>query len=238
MSILPIKTNLVKNEQGFLSKYGINFNDFLTNFKPDSNPNMRKYSELVLSSELFTASHGFGQLAMNIQCPVCRAWYVANTVFCSECGSCLLEDKHLKTEPFDTRDIKWYGDPKHTQVSEGDELTSDPRSIYLRIGSGHRMRNLTILLEKPIRLGRSDPKCDIFPEIDLTNDNGIEYGVSREHACIFRRGSIIEVEDLGSTNGTFLNGQRLPPYVSHPVSDGDQLQMGKLLIKIRPSNGI
>jgi hypothetical protein len=162
---------------------------------------------------------------------------VANTVFCSECGSCLLEDQQLSTEPFDARDIKWYGDPEHNQADEDDEFTIGPQSIFLRIGSGRRTRSLAISLERPIRLGRSDPKYQIFPEIDLTSDNGIECGVSREHACIFRRGSIIEVEDLGSTNGTFLNGERLPPYVSHPLNDGDQLQMGKLLIEIRPGNG-
>jgi len=87
-------------------------------------------------------------------------------------------------------------------------------------------------LAKPVRLGRIDPTLDIYPEVDLTMDQGLEHGVSREHACIFRRGSVIEVEDLASTNGTLLNGERLSPYLPVPLKDGDQLQLGKLMIQV------
>jgi pSer/pThr/pTyr-binding forkhead associated (FHA) protein len=77
-----------------------------------------------------------------------------------------------------------------------------------------------------------DPRADIFPEVDLTDCMGQEAGVSREHACIFRRGNIIEVEDLGSTNGTLVNGERLSPYIPEILKDGDRLQLGKLLIEV------
>jgi pSer/pThr/pTyr-binding forkhead associated (FHA) protein len=40
------------------------------------------------------------------------------------------------------------------------------------------------------------------------------------------------VEDLGSTNGTLLNGERLSPYIPEILKDGDQLQLGKLLIEV------
>jgi pSer/pThr/pTyr-binding forkhead associated (FHA) protein len=60
----------------------------------------------------------------------------------------------------------------------------------------------------------------------------MEFGVSREHACIYQRGNAIEVEDLASTNGTLLNGKRLSPYLSVPLKDGDQLQLGKLQIEV------
>ena len=93
-------------------------------------------------------------------------------------------------------------------------------------------RELEFRLAKPVRLGRIDPSQDIYPEVDLTMDHGFEHGVSREHACIFRRGSAIEVEDLASTNGTLLNGERLSPYLPVPLKDGDQLQLGKLLIQV------
>jgi pSer/pThr/pTyr-binding forkhead associated (FHA) protein len=41
------------------------------------------------------------------------------------------------------------------------------------------------------------------------------------------------VEDLGSTNGTLLNGIRLDPYMPETLKDGDQLQLGKLLIEVK-----
>jgi len=87
-------------------------------------------------------------------------------------------------------------------------------------------------LAKPIRLGRVDPKEGVYPDVDLTDDLAMEYGVSREHACIFRRGNNVEVEDLASTNGTMLNGTRLAPYLPVSLNDGDQLQLGMLLIEV------
>ena len=89
------------------------------------------------------------------------------------------------------------------------------------------------MLLKPVRLGRSDPSQNIFPEVDLTDDLAMESGVSREHAAIFGRGSTIMVEDLGSTNGTLLNGERLDPYMPEILQHGDQLQLGQLLIGVR-----
>jgi hypothetical protein len=91
---------------------------------------------------------------------------------------------------------------------------------------------IEVPLTRPIRLGRMDPNQDVYPEVDLTDYLALEYGVSREHACISRRGNVIEVEDLSSTNGTLLNGERLAPYLPVPLFDGDQLQLGKLLIQV------
>lgn len=93
-------------------------------------------------------------------------------------------------------------------------------------------RELEIPLTKSVCLGRIDPKEGIYPDVDLTADFAIEFGVSREHACISRRGNAVEVEDLASTNGTLLNGSQLSPYLSVPLKDGDQLQLGKLLIEV------
>jgi pSer/pThr/pTyr-binding forkhead associated (FHA) protein len=100
--------------------------------------------------------------------------------------------------------------------------------------AGHECpgREVELPLVKPIRLGRMDPVQSIYPEIDLTDDLALAYGVSRRHACIYRHGNDVEVEDLGSINGTLLNGKRLAPYIPEPLKDGDQLQLGKLLIEV------
>ena len=49
---------------------------------------------------------------------------------------------------------------------------------------------------------------------------------SREHARIRREGRRLYVEDLGSTNGTYLNGERLTQPA--PLRDGDQLSIGEI----------
>lgn len=51
--------------------------------------------------------------------------------------------------------------------------------------------------------------------------------VSREHACIRREGRKLVLEDMNSTNGTFLNGQRvLGPEV---LRDGDRIMIGDVI---------
>ena len=47
---------------------------------------------------------------------------------------------------------------------------------------------------------------------------------SREHAVIRREGRRVLLEDLGSTNGTYLNGERLQQAVQ--LRDGDQIKVG------------
>ena len=48
--------------------------------------------------------------------------------------------------------------------------------------------------------------------------------VSSHHACVFRDGHFYAVEDLQSTNGTFVNGRRVSRQVLQP---GDTVQIGK-----------
>jgi len=168
-----------------------------------------------------------------ISCPVCRTKYVPNTLFCTECGLYLLKSEELGTDPLETLQIKWLGPAGDSLQQDAIPLDTGPLTIRLCIGQGDRVRELEVPVSKPVRLGRMDPIQDIYPEVDLTEDLAMEQGVSREHACIFRRGDIVVVEDLGSTNGTLLNRERLAPFLPQLLHDGDQLQLGKLLVGVR-----
>ena len=168
-----------------------------------------------------------------VRCQVCQTTYVTNTVYCTECGAYLLDSEEIKTEPFELASINWMGTMRNAQGEDIDLPRTGPLGIRLIIGKGPRKRELEVLLVKPIRLGRSEPARDIFPEVDLADDLAMQRGVSREHAAIFGRGSLVLVEDLGSTNGTLLNGERLDPYMPEPLEHGDQLQLGQLLIEVR-----
>ena len=167
-----------------------------------------------------------------IQCPFCQTQHVPNTIFCSECGVYLLETEELGTDPFDGEVARWLGEADDSQLRAGDLHTTEPLTIRLHIGKGNQARELEVSLVKPVHLGRNDPAQDTYPEIDLTDSLAREYGVSRKHACVFQRGKAVVVEDLGSVNGTLLNGKRLAPYIPAPLKDGDRLQLGKLLIEV------
>ena len=59
-------------------------------------------------------------------------------------------------------------------------------------------------------------------------------GVSRQHLRLDVGENEVTVTDLGSTNGTRLNGQTLQPYQSTGWPLQDRLQIGGLTIQIRP----
>jgi hypothetical protein len=55
--------------------------------------------------------------------------------------------------------------------------------------------------------------------------------VSGRHCRVFRHGSRLLVEDLGSTNGTLVNGEGLPPQTPHALRPGDVIQIGTVEIR-------
>jgi hypothetical protein len=85
-------------------------------------------------------------------------------------------------------------------------------------------------------LGRVSEAQPIMPDIDLTPYQAYANGVSRLHAVLKREGNRVLVMDLGSSNGTYLNGKRLTPNVDQTLSHGDMLALGKLKIQILLKN--
>jgi hypothetical protein len=94
-----------------------------------------------------------------------------------------------------------------------------------------REANVTIALpvgKSEILLGRSDPVRNIFPDVDLTPFGGEKAGVSRRHARLILQGFQLYLEDLNSTNFTFLNQQKLQSGQLYPVIPGDEIRVGLL----------
>ena len=82
-------------------------------------------------------------------------------------------------------------------------------------------------------IGRWDADNGIFPDVDL-DAHDPEAKVSRRHARIVRENGRYQIEDLGSTNGTFINrGRRLIPGTRQPLSDGDEVIVGKTFLRFR-----
>jgi hypothetical protein len=80
-------------------------------------------------------------------------------------------------------------------------------------------------------IGRWDADGGIFPDVDLDQDDP-EAKVSRRHARIQFLNNQFLIEDLGSTNGTFINrGPRLLPGNKQPLKNGDEIIVGKTFLK-------
>ncbi len=80
-------------------------------------------------------------------------------------------------------------------------------------------------------IGRWDADGGIFPDVDLDQDDP-EAKVSRRHARIQFLSNQYLIEDMGSTNGTFINrGPRLLPGIKQPLNNGDEIIVGKTFLK-------
>src|SRR5918998_2742061 len=55
--------------------------------------------------------------------------------------------------------------------------------------------------------------------------------VSRRHAAVREHGGGVAIEDLGSTNGTFVNGEKVEGV--QPLSDGDEVRIGNTVFRVR-----
>jgi len=64
--------------------------------------------------------------------------------------------------------------------------------------------------------------------LDLTNLGGYLLGLSRRHAKIRRKELGYEIIDLSSTNGTWLNEERLVPHTPYPLTSGAQVRLGRM----------
>ena len=102
-----------------------------------------------------------------------------------------------------------------TAVGAQSQRSDEPTSSVILIAeqgplAGHRI----VLRHSPITIGRGSENDLVLPET----------AVSRHHAQISWQGSRWLLEDLGSTNGVFLNRQRLTD--SPPLHDGDLISIG------------
>jgi pSer/pThr/pTyr-binding forkhead associated (FHA) protein len=150
-------------------------------------------------------------------------------LFCSACGAYLSTDGSLSTTPLAKTELP----EAQAQAKVADTREEGGGPIPpLRIKVLSSGRQVQLSSQKEIHLGRLDVARGIFPDLDLTPDGGLEAGVSRRHCKIHRQLATYLVEDIGSPNGTFLNGKRLTPYLPHVLNDGDELQLGRIKLEI------
>lgn len=82
-------------------------------------------------------------------------------------------------------------------------------------------------------IGRWDADNGVFPDVDLDAYDS-DAKVSRRHARIRRHAGSYSIEDLGSTNGTYVNrGRRLLPGNAQALHDGDEVIVGKTFLRFQ-----
>lgn len=105
------------------------------------------------------------------------------------------------------------------------------RQVQLRVGN-ERPGRAIVRVGAWFMLGRRDISSAVQPNFDLTPFGAAEHGVSRLHAALRYEARELMVEDLGSTNGTRLNGLPLQPGTAYRLRDNDELELGSLRVTV------
>jgi pSer/pThr/pTyr-binding forkhead associated (FHA) protein len=117
-----------------------------------------------------------------------------------------------------------------TKLIFGTALLGKSDSIVVHIPAAND--SIALNTQQEIVIGRSDPQANHYPDVDLLPYGAVEDGVSRIHARLQRMEDNLNLIDMGSANGTYLNGQRLIPKQPRVVRDGDEVRFGKLVVRI------
>ena len=161
-----------------------------------------------------------------IVCPNCKHSNMSGSMFCSDCGAQLAGVDILTTQNMDV-----------TQLQESlPQKISSPQPVTLTAWITLHLMDTGQVIPLSDRseftLGRISEGQPIMPDIDLSPYQGYANGVSRLHAVIKQASHHILVMDLGSVNGTYVNGKRLNPNVEQVVNNGDVISLGKLKMQV------
>jgi len=159
-------------------------------------------------------------------CPYCATSNAEGVLFCEECGQVLFRDQSNPTSTKQLNNATSQLDSKGWGTARFGQNTS----ILIRIQDHPNPIELTP--QQEMILGRYDGSGHATPMLDLTPYGAYEHGVSRIHAAIRRGEDTLTLVDLGSVNGTHLNGQRLAPNQPRVLRDGDEVRLGKLVCHI------
>jgi hypothetical protein len=163
-----------------------------------------------------------------IICTNCQHKNVTGAMFCAECGAQLDGIDTLITQAITDQEIAEELNKKPTRP----ELASTPVNSWISLHLMDSGKILPLASRNEFTLGRLSEGQPIMPDIDLTPYQAYASGVSRLHAVVKRDANRVLVMDLGSSNGTYVNGRRINPHVEEPLSHGDIVALGKLKIQV------
>jgi hypothetical protein len=165
-----------------------------------------------------------------IICRKCGYKSMAGSIYCERCGTRLSSLDEDSTQQFEveTSDMDFTRNPMNGTRQPAPGKLDTWGTLHL-LDTGQM---LPLSDRNEFTLGRTSDGQPIMPDIDLSPYHGYASGVSRLHAVIKRSGERVTVMDLGSSNGTYLNGKRMTANIEQVVNHGDVISLGKLKIQV------
>lgn len=139
-------------------------------------------------------------------------------LFCDQCHVALTSIS-VGTKKLGTDDLQ-----------AGSEKLDNENIIFLHV-QGYE-DPITVQVQDRVVLGRAGGSKGDAAHVNLDGYGAETLGVSRRHAGLFRDESRLYLSDLGSTNSTYLNGQRVNQGEYIVVRDGDEIRIGHLNLRL------
>ncbi len=160
-------------------------------------------------------------------CPFCQERNRADAVICEFCGKPLKSVSEVQPSTMDvTGDTKSFVEDFKNKIEQVNrEVPAEGIAIYLL----NLTHPIEVCLENEFIIGRLTEATE-EKVVDLTLYNAFNLGVSRRHLLVRRSGDEYEVMDLKSSNGTWINEQRLVPLQPYTVKSGSQIRLGNMRI--------
>ena len=156
--------------------------------------------------------------AESVQCPNCDTSNQGHATYCYACGTLLTRAGTKQLES--------------TNPTDGVNFGNLSSLVFTVRGYEDSPLHLDLKDMQEIIIGRTAVDSVIVPDVDLTHHNGQGAGVSRVHATLKRQDNNITVVDMGSMNHTYLNGERIFPQEVRILRDGDELRLGRLVMRV------
>ena len=165
-----------------------------------------------------------------ITCKVCNNQEYQGVLFCGECGSqvAFVSNKLVNTLVY----------PNQIRGQNVDFSQTIPKKLLEEstfiLYSTEREEVIEIPDQKEFTIGRFAEGQVITPDVDLNIYEAYDMGISRLHATIRINSekNKIFVVDLGSANGSSVNGYEIPANSEVPLNHGDVLSLGKFNMKV------
>jgi CRP-like cAMP-binding protein len=108
-------------------------------------------------------------------------------------------------------------------------VQSEAMAYFISASTG----NVFPVFKTDALIGRFDSVTGMHPEVDLTGEDQSR-NISRRHArLVVKEGKFFVAEEIGTMNGTFLNGKKLANGVLTPIKDGDEFVLCRLALTFK-----
>jgi hypothetical protein len=154
-----------------------------------------------------------------VVCPQCQHENDKELTRCSKCGAELVK----------TISVPEIGPGITAHFPSVPAIDVTPDSLTMLV-SGFKAP-INIRRKRELVIGRRVPDHPM-PDVDLASYNAYKLGVSRRHAVLRCSEDGYAIEDQASANATWVNENKLTPFVPYLLQSGDTLRLGHLVMQV------